>query len=138
MITREQIVTEARAWIGTRWQHQARVKGRATDCAGLVIGVAWEVGLIGRDVDFNGYARQPDGDRMRQVCRDMMVEIPATCIRPGDVVAMRFELEPQHVAIVTDRGIIHAYAQARRVVEHRLDSLWKSRIVGAYQFKGIA
>ena len=38
-LTRAAIVAEARAWIGTRYRHQASVKGVGCDCLGLVRGV---------------------------------------------------------------------------------------------------
>jgi hypothetical protein len=33
--------------------------------------------------------------------------------------------------------MIHSYAQARRVVEHRIDLLWQRRVVGVYRLRGI-
>src|SRR5947209_19003866 len=38
-MTRASIVAEARGWIGTRYRHQASVKGVGCDCLGLVRGV---------------------------------------------------------------------------------------------------
>jgi cell wall-associated NlpC family hydrolase len=132
MTTRQQIVDESRKWIGTRWIHQGRSRA-GVDCVGLVIRVAHALNLS--TFDTADYSRQPDPVRMRALLAEHMTPV----IHPqlGDVLLMRFEKEPQHVAIVTDIGIIHAYAQARRVCEHRLDSVWQSRVVGAYQFKGI-
>src|SRR3954451_5564191 len=43
VITRTAIVAEARAWIGTRYRHQASLKGVGCDCLGLVRGV-WRGG----------------------------------------------------------------------------------------------
>ena len=39
MISRHAILTEARSWIGTPYQHQASAKGAGCDCLGLVRGV---------------------------------------------------------------------------------------------------
>lgn len=132
MTTRQQIVDESRTHLGVRWVHQGRSRA-GVDCIGLVIRVAHALGLS--TFDIADYSRQPDPSMMRRLLGEHMEPVSQPQI--GDVLLMKFEREPQHVAIVTDRGIIHAYAQARRVVEHRLDSLWKSRIVRAYQFKGI-
>jgi hypothetical protein len=33
--------------------------------------------------------------------------------------------------------LIHAYAQARKVVEHRLDGPWRDRVVQAYSLPGV-
>lgn len=132
MTTRQQIIDEARCHLGIRWVHQARSLA-GVDCVGLVIRVAHALGLSAFDV--TDYSRQPDPRMMRALLAEHME--PVTSPQLGDVLLMKFDVEPQHVAIVTDIGIIHAYAQARRVVEHRMDDLWKNRIVGAYQFKGL-
>ncbi len=132
MTTRQQVVDEARNWLGVRWAHQGRSRA-GVDCVGLVVRVAHALNLS--TFDTADYSRQPDPARMRALMAEHMEPVAAPQI--GDVLLMRFEVEPQHVAIVTDIGIIHAYAQVRRVVEHRFDSVWLGRVVGAYQFKGI-
>jgi cell wall-associated NlpC family hydrolase len=132
MTTRQDIVDEARKHLSVRWVHQGRSRA-GIDCVGLVIRVAHGLGLS--TFDTADYSRQPDPVRMRALLAEHMT--PVTNRQIGDVLLMRFEKEPQHVAIVTDIGIIHAYAQVRRVVEHRFDSVWQSRVVGAYAFKGI-
>jgi cell wall-associated NlpC family hydrolase len=132
MTTRQQIVDESRKWIGTRWIHQGRSRA-GVDCVGLVVRVAHALNLS--TFDTADYSRQPDPVRMRALLAEHMEPVANPHI--GDVLLMKFEIEPQHVAIVTDLGIIHAYAQVRRVVEHRLDSVWQSRVVGTYQFRGI-
>lgn len=132
MVTRADVVAEARSWKDVRWHHQGRSRA-GVDCVGLVIKVSHALGLS--DFDIADYARQPDPTMMRALLAAHMN--PITKPEAGDVLLMRFEREPQHVAIMTDSGIIHAYAQARKVTEHRLDSVWRSRIVGAYRFKGL-
>lgn len=49
-ITPEQIVAQARTWLGTKYHHQGRLKKSAKgpggcDCLGLIIGVIDELGL---------------------------------------------------------------------------------------------
>lgn len=134
MTTRQQVIETARSFLGCRWHHQGRSRA-GIDCVGLVIKTGHALGLS--DFDITDYSRQPDPVRMRALLGEHMDTIAAADAKPGDVLLMRFEKEPQHVAIVTDIGIIHAYAQVRRVTEHRLDSIWRARIVGAYQFKGL-
>jgi len=48
-LLKDAIVSEAREWLGTPWQHQASLKGVACDCVGLVRGVYTEV--TGRTVE---------------------------------------------------------------------------------------
>jgi hypothetical protein len=62
-INREDVIAEARKWIGTRWVHQGRSQ-MGVDCAGLVV-------LVGQSArfareDMLGYRRSPDGVLFRQ------------------------------------------------------------------------
>ena len=142
-VTPTQILAEATEWMGTRWMHQQSVKGVACDCIGLVRGVAGVLGLLPPDFErmpevaqYHGYSRQPDGRKL-QAALDTYLERIAEP-EPGAVLLMRFEQNPQHVAIMADGGdIIHAYATARKVVRHRLDDLWARRIVAVYRFPGV-
>lgn len=145
----QRIVTTARGWIGTRFHHQGRMKATAThsggcDCLGLLVGIADELNIISNNnillcnYDVKDYGHIPDGKRMQAAFGSLFDVVPTEATQPGDILLMRFDGEPQHVAIVSDYpygglGIIHALAAARKVVEHRLDSVWKSRIVQAYR-----
>lgn len=132
-----EIVATARQWLGTPWRHQGRLKGVACDCAGLIIGVGNALGYT--DVDYRAYGHMPDGATLRRLC-DTHLE-RSDGLRLGDVLLMRFKTHPQHLAIAGDGGtpfsIIHAYAEARGCVEHRLDEVWMGRICGIYRFKGV-
>jgi hypothetical protein len=85
--------------------------------------------------DFAGYARTPDGRTLRNAVETQA--IPTSTRLPGDLLLLRFDREPQHLAIATDLGMIHSYAAARRVVEHRIDAEWLARIVGVWRFPGV-
>lgn len=145
----DRIVQAARGWIGTRFHHQGRVKKTSShrggvDCLGLLIGVAKELRLEARcgtplaALDDTAYPHSPDTIRLQQVLRSALQEIPVGGIEAGDVVLLRVEDSPQHLAIVSSDnerlGIIHAYAPARAVVEHALDTEWNSRIEGAFRY----
>ena len=43
---RAAVITEARTWIGTRFHHNAAVKGSGVDCARLVAAVYTDCGVI--------------------------------------------------------------------------------------------
>lgn len=143
MIDRAEVVTCARTWINTPYQHQARLKGIGVDCAGLVIGVARELGVIAPDWDVQGYARQPDGVSLRGWCEDSMTPIRRDEMQPGDVVLVAFDSAPGHMGIVGDYlseglSIIHALGvTAKRVVETRLMFSSSMRFVAAYQLPGV-
>lgn len=144
------VVDAARGWIGTRFHHQGRLKQCAgqrggVDCLGLLVGVAGELGLKDKhqhawltQCDECDYGHIPDGRKLEARLAELLDEVVDGSRKAGDVLLMRFDREPQHLAIVSDHpqggfGIIHAYAAARRVVEQRLDALWAARIVAVYR-----
>lgn len=153
ILSAAEVVRVARGWIGTRFCHQGRHKasgGRAggCDCLGVLVGVASELDLRSVDgaplarFDVRDYGHIPDGERLRYTLDALLQPVPVDNITAGDVLLMRFERSPQHVAIVSDHaqgglGVIHALAAMRKVVEHRLDAQWRSRIVCAYRVAGI-
>lgn len=148
MATREQVVAEARTWIGTRCQHQASLKGVGADCGGMVRGVAAALGLEPESwpaaaEKFRGYGRQLANGIVKASLELYADSIPLQYAQPGDILLLQFErdTEPRHVAILTEfygkPGMVHAYYQARKVAEHGIDDTWRRRIVGAYQYRGI-
>jgi cell wall-associated NlpC family hydrolase len=143
MMDRAEVVTCARTWIGTKYQHQARVKGVGVDCAGLVIGVARELGLIAPDWDVQGYARQPDGSSLIGWCGESMKAIRRDQMQPGDVVVVAFDSAPGHMGIVGDYlhgglSIIHSLGiTSKCVIETRLMFSRSMRFVAAYQLPGV-
>lgn len=138
MTTRAEIVAAARSYLGVRWHHQGRNRA-GLDCIGLVIAVARDLGLS--DYDIGGYARVPDGKTLRATMAQQMDVLKREPL-PGDVLLFAFQRNPLHTAIVTDApgglGMIHAFANKRMVVEHRLDEVWRSRIVCAFGYRGVA
>lgn len=137
------VVAEARTWLGTPWMHQASTKGLATDCIGLVVGVARALGIkeaaeYDAAIDVRGYGRQPDPVALLAASDRYLQRIDIDAAGPGDILLLRFELDPMHFAIVSGVApvyIIHALEPRGRVVEHRVDTLWRSRIMRAYRYR---
>lgn len=132
-VTRQMVIDEARRWIGTPYVHQGRNR-HGLDCIGLLLVVGHALRLS--DYDVTGYGRTPDAGFLQAECDRLMQRVPSA--QPGDVLLMRFKRQPQHLAIVTDRGIIHAWYGARSVVETSLATSWASRVVQAYAIPGVA
>lgn len=133
MVTRAQFIAEARSWEGVPWLHQGRSR-LGVDCIGLLIVVARALGLSDYEVD--GYGRTPDADLMRREAERLMVRTMHP--QPGDVLLMRFHRDPQHILILTEPArVIHAWADAGRVVEVNYPPSWQRRVVGAYQVPGV-
>lgn len=138
------IVTQARTWQGTPFHHQARLKGVGCDCLGLVVGVVDELqlrnaaGVLLSGFDEVNYSRQPDGQYLIGKLEELLAPMALDNMQPGDLALFDIKGNPQHLAILTDYeggiGMIHCFAPARRVVEHRLDHDWKSKIVKVYRW----
>ncbi len=134
---RAAIVAEDRSWLGTRFHHQGRLRGVGVDCAGLVVQVAQALGLS--EFDRTDYTPLPDGAMLQAACESQMHRLALAEIQPGDVLLLKFDRHPQHLAIVGDHplgglSLIHAYAPARKVVEVRLDEGWRQQVMAAYRF----
>lgn len=143
------VVECARAWVGVRFRHQGREKApngaaMGCDCLGLLVGVAKELDLRAADgtplqaFDARDYGHIPDGGRLEAVLRQLLEPVPVERMAEADVLLLRFDGAPQHLAIVSaypqgGLGIIHALASARRVVEHRMDAQWRGRVVQAFR-----
>lgn len=135
MVTREQFLAEARSWIDVPWVHQGRNR-YGVDCIGLVLVTCWALGLT--DYDISGYGRTPNADMLMRELDAQARRIPIADARPGDLMLSRFLADPQHVGIFTERGVLHAYAGSKRVVETALPEPWRRRIVAAYAVPGVA
>jgi cell wall-associated NlpC family hydrolase len=136
------VAAAARQWLGVRFAHQGR-SDMGLDCAGLVIVVGRELGLLPAELDVLAYARRPDGRSLVEHCAAHLDRIPLGDLSVGDVAVFRIERDPQHLAIVGDYhaggfSMIHAYAPSRKVVENRLDTVWAQRLIGAFRFRTCA
>jgi NlpC/P60 family putative phage cell wall peptidase len=139
------IVAQARSWLGTPFHHQARLKKVGCDCLGLIVGVVDELELKDKNgvklaaYDEVTYSKEPDGEYLIQKLVDVLAEIPVEEMRAGDLALFKVRANPQHLAILTDYeggiGMIHSFAPARRVVEHRLDDDWRARIVKVFRWQ---
>lgn len=139
------IVKQARTWIGTPFHHQARLKGKGCDCLGLIVGVVDELGLKDKHgqplagYDEVTYSKEPDGAYLTEKLTALLDEVLIAEAHAGDLALFTVRDNPQHMALLTDYegmlGMIHCYAQARRVVEHRLDDDWKSRLVKVFRWQ---
>ncbi len=144
LTTHSDIVACARGYIGTRFHHQGRLKKSRShrggiDCLGLLVGVARELNLRGKNglplvlFDERDYPHQPDTEALRMRLGALLYPIPPSELRAGDIVLLDIDGSPQHLAITSDTGIIHAYAPAKAVVEHALDDYWREKIIATYR-----
>lgn len=144
----EQIIATARSYIGTRFRHQGRRKANGADrggvdCLGLLVCVADECGLMKYDVklssyDETDYGHIPNAKRLFAGLNRHLDVVAVEDMQPADVLLMNIDRNPQHVGVVGDGAdyltLIHAYAPARGVVEHRLDEEWLGRVKAVFRF----
>ncbi len=128
------IEAAARKWIGTPFAHQGRTRGAGVDCAGVIIGVANELGLANSFEDTANYAADPDG-RMEKLLAKHLDRVSWNERQQGDVVHVAWSKLPQHVGILTDKNtLIHAFGDAG-VVETHISGILERGIRGVYRFR---
>jgi NlpC/P60 family putative phage cell wall peptidase len=133
------IVSLARGWIGTPYQHQASLKGVGCDCLGLLRGVWRE---LHGDEPQTLPPYTPDWSEAggTETLRDALARhlTAVTRIAPGDVALFRMvRTSPaKHCGIAAMQGgiltLIHA-RQNRRVVEEPFGAFWRARL--AFSFR---
>lgn len=141
MISRSAILAEARAWIGTPYQHQASAKGAGCDCLGLVRGV-WR-SLYGDEPEAApaytpDWAERQGAEALLGAAQRHMQEITIERAAPGDVLLFRMDAQsPVKHAAILDEGerLIHAY-WGNAVVRSRFAPWWRTRCAGAFVFPG--
>lgn len=109
---RARVVEVARSWLGTRYHHNARIKGVGVDCATLLVEVFTEAGII-QPVVLPPYSPQwhlhRDEEKYVEFIRGFAQEAEGPPL-PGDVVVWKFHRCFAHGAIVTAwPEIIHAF-----------------------------
>lgn len=153
MITRWDVVAEARSWQDTPYRHQGYRKGVGADCIGLVAGIALALGLPSgaawkADRAMHNYARLPDPVMLLAAAERYLSPIPIESAREGDILLLRWRNDPSHFAIITETSpltVLHAYARGpRKVAEHNIAGefmhgvTWASRIVSAWRYRELA
>lgn len=137
------LVAAARSLRGVRFVHRGRTR-RGLDCAGMVK-VAYQICGV-ELADFVLYAKEPSAHGpgltayMVQALGDPVAVGPVRAgqLQVGDVLVMRFEVEPHHVAIVTDYpfggfALIHACGHNKKVIETRLAPDMVKRITHVFR-----
>jgi len=144
MLTPAQVITQARALLGVRFQHQGRDAVHGLDCLGLLLVIADRLQLQfeSRDamaLDVRNYRTRPDTEFLRHQLSRWLQPIAVQEATHADIILLSIDGQPQHLALLSDYplpgelGMIHAHAVARKVVEHRYDSQWKKISESAYR-----
>jgi NlpC/P60 family putative phage cell wall peptidase len=143
MIARSAVLAEARAWIGTPYQHQASARHAGCDCLGLVRGV-WRA-LYGAEPELApaytpDWAERHAAETLLNAATRHLVSCAVSDATPGDVLLFRMHpsAPAKHAAILDEEDhIIHAY-WGRAVVRSRFAPWWRARCAAAFSFPDIA
>lgn len=133
------VLTVARSWLGTPYQHQASVKGVGCDCLGLVRGVWREV--IGQEPEnappyASAWAEITTNEQLLDAARRNFQPVSNGIWKAGDLLVFRMKPRAvaKHVGIATNSdGFIHALEGAS-VVETPFTSFWERCVCGVFRF----
>lgn len=140
----ECFIAAARAYLGVQWVHQGRSRN-GVDCVGLLVCAAKDAGIIVEDV--RNYSTRPDGERFAALLHQYCVKIEPAQMADGDLLAVKYKDQPQHLMIVTRTTqwgpfVIHAFgtpATGGSVIEHLLDNRWfashKAQLYAVFRVK---
>ncbi|MDD2839557.1 MAG: NlpC/P60 family protein [Rickettsiales bacterium] len=133
MFTRQEIVEQARTWVGTKFRYQGRIKQNqnnkgGVDCLGFIIGLCNEIGYKQNNnsisyYDTIIYSKKPDYNILWEKFAEIFYLKDIKNIDIGDIVLKKISNNQYHLMLYTGKTLIHASAATRTVVEHSVDGL---------------
>lgn len=141
-VLQDQILSEAKAWLGTPYRHQASCKGAGADCLGLLRGV-WRA-IYGTEPGkvpaYSADWSEPQGEEIlwQAASRHLTRKIREDAAE-GDIVLfrMRAGAVAKHLGLTSRVGyhakFIHAYS-GHGVVESAFSEPWARRVVARFEF----
>jgi cell wall-associated NlpC family hydrolase len=144
IITREDIVREARSLLGVPFKHQnSDPRTGGVDCRGVLEWIAHK--LTGRPLPVHDYRRQPSGQEFYEKLKAEMDELLLDDAREGDVVLIKFPRaeEARHAGVLAqgpyELMIIHAFEREMpgKVIEGTYRGWPRKCAVTAFRFRGL-
>lgn len=141
-VTREEIVAEARSWVGTPYKHQASVKGAGADCLGVLRGVFR--GVYGLQADPESappyqqtWYERTDRDELLLAAQRHLIQVEEKeILKPAQVLVFRMKpgMSAKHCGIVTHNDMmVHAYS-GKATFEVTIGRHWRDKIAGVFEF----
>jgi cell wall-associated NlpC family hydrolase len=138
-VTRLDVVTLARRWLGVPWRHQGRSRD-GVDCVGFVALVARDLGIS--SYDYTSYGRRAVGQAFVHHFAENMDALRVAEAQPGDVLVFADRAYPCHCGIVSEqeagRYLIHSHASRRKVIEEPYIGEWPEKVKFAFRFRGVS
>lgn len=144
MVSRIQIVEEARTWLGVPWRHQGRDRNYI-DCAGLMERVGNDLGLVNY-IGPTDYRRESQGLRfIRHFPLAGCKEKSLDKIQDGDIIIFRIKVAvyARHCGIKSTKdgrpSFIHSYGKPgwKKVIETPLEGLWLKELVTCFEYPNV-
>ena len=108
------VVERARALIGCRFRPQGRDPELGLDCIGLAC-AAYCIPVDGVPSDYR--MRGDHRAALENALRSRFRKMAKSAAKAGDLILLKVATDQLHVAILTERGFVHADARLRRIVE---------------------
>ena len=105
------------------------------DCVGLLVQVAEDLGYEAHD--FTAYSLRPQAKELIRLIGKSCDRVKGDP-RPGDIMvfAMIGPHWPQHAAIKTKRGMIHAFKGGpNKVLEVSFDDFWQEKLHSVWRYR---
>lgn len=132
---RDDVIKEARSWIGTPYHHRGAIKDVGVDCGMILIKIFSQAGVI-QDFDPGEYPQDWMMHRSEERYLQTVERYAKKTDRdplPGDIVLFKFGRCISHGGIITKWPyMVHAYKDAGMVVEDNIECCLplKDRLVG--------
>lgn len=143
--TRARYVWEARQLLDTPYRHAGRTPNKALDCVGQIIAIARATRYPHKD--FKEYSRKVPMNLLPDRLREWLNPIPLDAIQAGSVGCFWFDAgskNPQHCGLFTgatnadDCTWIHTGEWgSKKTREQRFSTMWRARLVCAFDFRGV-
>ncbi len=120
MTKRERWLQVAHTWIGVPWR-KAGSRREGVNCLGLLVGIAkeceFEMDIAARELDASLTSSPIPGFMLKRAKEDLDIIHLRDAI-PGDLLLIRIQQEPQHIAIISGVNplfILHTDPYAKKV-----------------------
>jgi cell wall-associated NlpC family hydrolase len=121
------IIDKARKWIGVPFCFEGRTKEQGVDCAGLILGVAQELGLY-QNLKLPRYPEYFDESFIMNLLNFHLQPKALHDLAEGDVGVFCPQKSPRHLAFLTHSSMIHASEPLGRVVEEAYNPYYLYRV----------
>ena len=137
MTTREEIVKEAKSWLGVRFKKGGRDR-MGVDCVGLLVNVGRSCGFEIEDTV--EYSFDPAPEKFKSMVYGQ-TDLAMNGLAVGSILLLRQAMFPMHTGIISRDfhgrlSVINANLHRRMVVEQPYSD-WKDLVIGVRDYRGV-